>query len=446
MISTLIPEKTRLNKILVISIPIILAQITQNIVNLIDTAMVGRLGANALAAVGLGGFIAFMFQSLLLGIGTGVQAQVSRRKGEGEYDKLAYPLNAGLLICATIGFVLCLFVYYLVPLFFPYVNSDLGVQEQGIPYLQMRILGMAFISMNFCFRAYWNGIDKSKVYMSTLILTCLSNVVLNYILIFGKFGAPELGTKGAGIATGLSYVVGTIAYFIMCSLYSREHGFLKSLPSKLRIKYLVKVSLPNSFQQLFFSAGFTAMFWIIGKIGTLELAAANILINLMLIAILPGLGFGMANTTLVGQAIGRGNDEDAYRWGWDVTKVCFFFVLIVTIPLWTMTTSILSLFTNDLATIEVAKLPLMIMGVIVCMDSAGLTLMNALLGAGASGIAMRISFLSQWLLFLPISYLIGPVYGFGLIGVWCWFGIYRSVQAFSFGYFWNKKNWQGIKV
>ena len=95
--------------------PIIAAQASQNIVNLVDTAMVGTLGNAALAAVGLGGFCTFMFQSLLLGVSTGVQAMSARRKGEGMDHMTAYPLNAGLLICVLGGILITGLLYFLIP-------------------------------------------------------------------------------------------------------------------------------------------------------------------------------------------------------------------------------------------------------------------------------------------------------------------------------------------
>ncbi len=442
----LFPRGSRLSRILTLSLPIIGAQVSQNIVNLIDTAMVGRVGVNALAAVGMGGFMAFVFQSIFMGLGTGVQAQVSRRKGEGEYSKLAFPLNAGLFIIFTVGLIFSGIVYSLVPSIFPLLNNDPNVLEGGIPYLEMRSLGLIFVSTNFCFRAFWNGVDRPSFYLGTLVITNLTNVVLNYTLIFGKFGFPEMGIEGAGLATTISYVVGTLTYFFLGFSQARSMGFLKSLPSKLRIKYLLKISLPNSMQQLFFSLGFTTMFWIIGEIGTPELGASNVLINLILVAILPGLGFGLANTTLVGQAIGKGDNEDAKLWGWQVSVVCIIFVFIITIPFWAIPTFVIKIFTDESIVIELAKLPLIISGIFICIDSAGLTLMNALLGAGDSKRTMQISIFTQWILFLPIAFFIGPHLGYGLIEVWCWYALYRIIQSALFAWSWHQERWKGIAV
>ena len=102
------------------------------------------------------------------------------------------------------------------------------------------------------------------------------NIFLNYVLIFGNWGFPELGTQGAGIGTTASLFGGTLMYLWLTMKHTKAYGFGAHLPSMNTIKQLLKISLPSSLQQLFFALGFTTLFWIVGQIGTDELAAANI--------------------------------------------------------------------------------------------------------------------------------------------------------------------------
>lgn len=438
-------DAKRLKRILTLSLPIILAQISQNIVTLVDTAMVGTLGDPALAAAGMGSFIIFIFQSVLMGLSTGVQAQVSRRRGEGELSTLAYPLNIGLILSFGFGLIFTIILYFSTSLIFNFMSHDPVVVEGGTDYLMMRSLGIIFLSMNFSFRSYWNGVNRSHVYMSTLLFTNLVNVTLNYLLIFGKFGFPEMGIKGAGLATALSFIAGSVLYFILALSMAKDNGFLYGLPKLSRVKDLIKISLPNSIQQLLFSIGFTLLFWIIGRIGTTEAALGNILVNMMMIGILPGLGFGMANTSLVGFAIGENDDDEAYKWGVDVSVVCFIFTFLVSVPLWIFPSFFLGLFTENDSTVLLGRLPLIVSGVSLAFDSAGLCIMHALLGAGDSRRSMIISILCQWALFLPVAYIIGPYLGLGILEVWSWFVFYRIVQACLFSFYWYKKSWVGIK-
>jgi len=337
-------QSGRFRRILLLALPIIGGMVSQNVLNIVDTLMVARLGTEALAAVGLGGFATFMCQSLILGISAGVQATASRRKGEGKFERLAVSVNAAILLVLIVAPLLSSLIYFLVPRFYVYLNNDPLVMEQGIPYLQVRVLAMVCVGINFSFRGYWNAVDKSIMYMGTLIVMHLSNIVLNYILIFGKFGAPALGVTGAGIASALSTLVGVICYFYLGFRHARPIGFLKARPSKEEFSTLVRLSLPSGIQQLFFASGFTALYWIIGKVGTVELAAANVLINITLIAILPGIGLGLATATLVGQALGRQSPEEAASWGWDGVKVGLVGLALLGLPMWLFPDLILGCF------------------------------------------------------------------------------------------------------
>ena len=173
------------------------------------------------------------------------------------------------------------------------------------------------------------------------------NILLNYVLIFGHFGSPALGVTGAGMASAISMAVGTVVYFYLGFIHARKDGFLKGLANRQETKSLIRISIPSSLQQLFFAAGFVAIFWIIGKIGTAELAAANVLITVTLFAILPGLGLGLAGTTLVSQALGRGDPADAYRWAWDVAKITMIVMTVLGLPLWLIPDLVSSIFIHD---------------------------------------------------------------------------------------------------
>lgn len=420
--------------------------VSQNVLNLVDTAMVGTLGNAALAAVGIGGFVVFMCQAFILGVSTGVQAIASRRKGAGRTSEMAIPLNAGLLLVFLISPFITWLVLSLTPGLYPFLNSDPEVIEQGVPYVQVRIIAVVFVGMNFAFRGYWSAIDLTRVYMQTLIIMHSLNIVLNYVLIFGKLGAPALGVMGAGLATTIATGVGTAIYFVLALGRAREHGFLKGLPPFSEIKTLVHLSTPSGIQQTFFASGFVALYWIIGKVGTPELAAANVLINITLVAILPCLGFGIAAATLVGQALGRNDSNDAEQWGWDVAKVALCVIFVVGIPMWVAPDLLLKGFIHDHDTLDIARVPMRLVGLLIAIDAIGLVLMHALLGAGDAKRVMMVSITAQWILFLPVAYLAGPILGYGLLALWVLQGAYRAVQAGVFVQLWRQREWASIRV
>jgi len=420
--------------------------VSQNLLNIVDTAMVGFLGDPALAAVGLGGFVVFMCQALILGISTGVQSSAARRKGEGRVDRAAAILNTALLVVLVVAPIFSLVLIQLAAPVFPFLNSDPAVIERGVPYIEWRLGAIVFVGMNFAFRGYWNALDMSRLYMNTLIMMHTCNIVLNYVLIFGKFGAPAYGVTGAGMASAISMAVGTAIYFFLGFRHMEKGCFLRCLATRHETASLIKISLPAGLQQLFFAAGLVAMFWIIGRIGTPELAAANVLITVLLFAILPGLALGIACTTLVGQALGRRDAEDAYQWAWDVAKVTVVLLTVLGLPMWLVPDLVSSIFIHEPSTRELARWPMRIMGLTMPIEAIGFAFMHGLLGAGDARRVMLVSVGTQWLVFLPLAYIVGPLLGFGLIGVWILQGGSRALQSFLFVEMWHGRKWQHIDV
>jgi len=439
-------DVSRRQRILGLAMPIIGGMLSQNLLNVVDTAMVGFLGNPALAAVGLGGFVVFMCQALILGISTGVQTLAARKKGEGQIERAAKILNTALLLVLVVAPLLSLVLVQLAEPLYPFLNKDTSVIEQGIPYLKVRLAAIVFVGMNFAFRGYWNALDLSRLYMTTLILMHACNIFLNYVLIFGHFGAPALGVTGAGLASTISMAVGTVIYFYLGFTHAGKDGFMKGLANRQEIGSLVRISGPSGIQQLFFSAGFVAIFWIIGKVGTPELAAANVLITVTLFAILPGLGLGIACTTLVSQALGRKEPDDAYCWAWDVAKVTMVVMTVLGLPMWLIPDLVSTLFIHDAATRELARWPMRLVGLTMPIEALGFAFMHGLLGAGDAKGVMFVSVGIQWLLLLPLAYLVGPVLGFGLLGIWILQGGTRAMQSAIFLLKWNSGRWQHIAV
>jgi len=439
-------EPGRLKTILTLALPIIGAMVSQTVVNLVDTAMVGSLGDAAMAAVGLGSFANFMAQAFILGLGTGVQAMAARRKGEGQEGSMALSLNGGLLLAAVAAVPLSASLFVSTPHLFPLLSRDPVVQTLGSAYLQARLVGMVFVAANFCFRGYWNGISRPRLYLQTLLLIHTSNIAISYVLIFGKLGLPALGSTGAGIGTTAALALGTAYYLLLGVRLARGNGFLRGMPDATMLRGLLRLSVPSGLQQMAFAAGFTVLMWIIGRIGTAEVAAANVLINLTLFALLPGLGLGLAANSLVGQALGRGAADDARRWGWDVVRVGVGLMALLGLPMWVTPRLLLALFLHNPATLELAVSPLRLVGLGIALDGVGMVLLQALLGAGASRTVLVIATALQWLFFLPAAYLIGPVGGAGLLGIWGVQAIYRAAQAALFAWVWQKGRWQAIRV
>lgn len=440
------PQQERRARLLGIAFPIIGGMLSQNLLNLVDIAMVGRLGDSALAATGVGSFANYLCLSMVLGLSTGVQAIAARRLGEGRDEETAIALNGGLFLALLMGITLTVVLGSLVPTLFPLLNDDPAVVQQGVPYLQVRLLAIAAVGMNFAFRGYWSAIHMARLYFRAIVVMHVVNIFLNWVLIFGNLGMPALGVVGAGTATTISIFVGTVLYFILGWKHARDKGFLAGLPQREDLIRQIKLSLPASIQQMFASAGLVVMVWILGHVGTAEVAAANVLMTLVLTLLLPSMGLGIAASTLVGNALGRKDPDDAELWGWQAATLTFIANLIISLLLMLLAKQVLGIFIHDPHTLELAYYPLLISALIVSLDNAGLVLMNALQGAGATHRVMMISIFGQWGLFLPLAWVVSVQLGYGLLGLWLMHALYRIAQALLFTWSWRQRRWVEIKL
>ena len=440
------PDRGRRRQVWKIALPIMGGMMSQNVLNLVDIGMVGRLGDSALAATGIGGFANYLAISFIIGLSAGVQALAARRLGEGRDAETAVPLNGGLILALLIGAPLCVLLILATPGAFEFLTDDPAVREQGIPYLQVRIAGMIAVGMNFSFRGYWSAIHLTGVYLRTLLVMHAINIFLNWVLIFGNLGAPALGVFGAGLATTLSLYVGTLLYFFFAMRHARARGFLDRVPSRQTLMQQFRLSLHASLQQLFFSAGLVALIWIIGRIGTAEVAATNILMTFHITALLPAFGIALAATTLVGNALGRGDVEDAAAWGWNCALLTLVYGVLLGLLLIPLAEPILTVFITNPQTRELAWLPMVLWALMIGFDTAGMVLMNALIGAGDTRRSMWVSLLWQWVFFLPLAWVVGPVLGWGLLGVWIVNGLYRAGQAVSCLRIWSGRKWAQIAI
>ena len=439
-------SKDRSSQILHIALPIIGGMMSQNILNLVDASMVGQLGKTELAAVGLASFVNFVAAAVFMGFSSGVQATVARRIGEGKESIAANPLNGALLLiliaAIPVSILLTLFSFDIMA----FLNDDNRVVSIGSEYLDMRLIGIMAVGMNFSFRGYLSAIKMTKFYFKTIVIMHVINIFLNYVLIFGNWGFPELGAKGAGLGTTISLFAGTLIYLYLTIKHTKQYGFGLHLPKMDTLRQLIKISIPASLQQLFFAIGFTLLFWIVGKLGTDELAVAHVLTTLTLVAILPSIGFGMSAGTLVGQALGRKEVEDAHQWAWDTSKIAALFITLISLPMFFVPELVLSVFLHEQNVIELATIPLQLVSIAIIIDAVNLVLMSALQGAGATRIVMIVSIVCQWVIFLPLAWFVGPYLGMGLTAIWLTQGLYRLFQLGWFIMLWQKRDWAKIEI
>ncbi|MEM6848374.1 MAG: MATE family efflux transporter [Pseudomonadota bacterium] len=434
-------------RILGVGLPIVGGMVSQNLLDLVDTIMVGRLGEAALAGVGIAGFANFLMVALLIGFAAGVQAVVARRKGEDRQDEIAVPLNGGIAVAFLVGLPLMVVGLWLAPTLYPLlVNGNEAVIAEGLPYFEMRLWGVLAIALNFSFRGYWYGIGETATYLKIIVSMHVLNAVLSFALIFGHLGLPALGTVGAGLGTTISLFMGTILYSVITYRRARPQGFLSRLPRADTFSSLLRLSIPSAVQTMLFAAGLLALFTIAGYVGVTALAISNILVNLSKFAVLPAMGLGFATMTLVSEALGRGDGEAASRWAWQTVQVALCAVVTVSLVLIAVPEAVLSLFTTDPDVLAAGVMPLRVVGAVLVAEGFAAVLQSALTGAGAARQAAAVAISSQWIVGLPAALVFGLVLDGGALGVWLGWSLSRWLVAGVLVVLWARGRWRSIRL
>ena len=433
--------------ILGLGLPIIAGMLSQSVLNLIDAALVGQLGEASLAGVGIGSYANFVVISLILGLSSAVQALVARTLGGGDRERSVIPVYWGIILSVVIALPLSLLFISQSEQLTGLMTDDLAVQDIAASYFDYRTAAMVAVGLNLSLRGWWNGNKQPVTYFKVLLFTHLLNVVVSYCLIFGELGLPRLGAPGAGLGSAIALFAGAFFNFwLLRKELKPTRKLITSIISDYSLIRFFRLALPHSLQQFLLALAICTLIWIIGQLGTHEQAIAHVLINLSLFLILPAVGFGVASTSLVSHAMGEKDLLAASRWGWDVVKTAFTTVLILSLPLLIIPESVLQIFLHSEEIIEQAKLPLRLTAMAICLDAATIVFTQALLGVGASRSVLLISTLGQWCFFLPLAWLFGPFFGFGLIGIWLVQVVYRFLSSIMFIRIWSLRSWQNIKI
>lgn len=430
----------RHGKVIRLALPIMLGMFSQSMLNLVDAALVGHLGEVALAGVGVGGYAMFMLSAVVFGLSSSVQSQTAHRVGAG-HTRIAHPLKSGLVIGFAVALPLTLWAWWQAPLLISLISQADDVQAVAVGYFRWRVVSLLAIALTLCFRGYWNGRQQTHLYLRIIVAVHLLNVAVSAVLIYGLAGLPAMGSSGAGAGTTLSLFVGLIAWCWVSIKSPSSAYFLTHLPSLATLRTTLVLAVPHSLQQLLFAAGYAVLIGLLSQLGTASVAVGHVLINLSLLLILPGVGVGVAAMSLVGEALGRDDQQEAHRWGLDALRVAWLLLLVLALPMLVVPEQILALFFTNSELIALGKLPLQLTGVMIVLDAAALVLAQALMGAGAQRTVMMLTLGMQWLLFLPLAWWVGIGLEQGLLGIWLMQLLYRLINSAGFLWVWQRRRW-----
>lgn len=434
-------------KILKMALPAIAGLSSQMIVSLIDTAMIGRLdeAEYALAAMGLGVLATWAIISFFSSLATGTHVLVARNYGAKDYVGCGQVLNTSLVISILIGAVVSSSVIvfsYDIAHFFA-VDDIVG--ELAGDYLHYRFMGIPFFLISVSYRGFFFGLGKTKIFMYSGLLMNFLNVIFNYIFIYGAFGLKGMGLAGAGIGSTLATMFDVLFYITIAllSYYRNRYQYFRYFNfSKNVAKSIINISLPVSFQNVFILIGFLSFVAITGLIGTLEQAASQVIISALMMTLMPCFGFGIAAQTLVGRYVGSKDIRKAKFYGYETSKIASVYTLFIGLIFILLPRVILILVTEDPDVIETAVPALRIAGAGQVLYAVGVVLANGLQAAGESFYVMFADVISNWFIFVPVAYLLGIVFNFGLLGAWVALPFYVLIYSATMFLKFKYGNWE----
>ncbi|WP_226938893.1 MATE family efflux transporter [Janthinobacterium sp. FT14W] len=440
-------NKQRAKVIFDLAMPVTVGLSSSFIMALVDLAMVGSLGTATVAAVGVAGFAYALICALLAGVTPAVQSIVSRRMGENSSDPKCLPLNAGLLLALAGSIPLALACYFGIESAFSLVSSDPEVIRIGVPYLKILVIGIPIVGLADAFHGFWAGVGRTRIYMLNVLFVNALNALLCYVFIFGHVGVEPMGAKGAGLATTLSVFAGMIFYAVMTRIhYSKNEGLLTARPSAALLKRMLQIGIPAVFQSALFALGYLVFYWIVGHMGTAELAVTNVLNRISIMMNLFAQALGMTAITLVSRTLGEGNPEAAEEWGWDIAKIGVIWITLLSAPLFLFPDYCLSIFLHDPATRAMGILPARMTGVCLGIASLIYVFASTLISLGDGKRVMIVSFSTQWLMFLPGVWVVGVFMQGGLVAITLVQLAYGALATVLLTSFWRDGRWKHIAI
>jgi len=406
--------------------------------------MVGMISFYALAAVGISMQFLMMVQVIMTLYIVGGNALISRFIGQGR-KRRASALVYGLGIFAIIlSFFVSLGGYFGSEYFYAWMGTEQEVVDLGSAYFQIISLGIVFIFLDGLLYNALSAAGDTKSSLYIKLVSAFINASLNYVLIFGYFGFPEMGIEGAAIATVIAYAFNVLSYSF---IYKKSNAKLNIIPI-LRIKDLKrawKVGSSAALDRGVSTFSFILFVSIIAAYGTVELAGYQVGLRIEGVAFMPGLGFSIAAMALVGQNIGAKNLDQAYKMGLISARVAYIFMGFIGFFMVAFPAEIISLFTDDAATIAVASIYLILVGLAQVPLALMFVFSGALRGAGATKTTLKINVASLWFFRVIPSYIAYNM-GYGIIAIFIIMNVETLIKGVIYWYVFQKREWLKTKV
>lgn len=333
-----------------VTYPIFLGLLAQNVINVTDTAFLGRVGEVALGAAAMGGLLYICVYTIAFGFSVGSQILIARRNGEGNYRAVGPIMWQGTTFSFGMAVCLLILMYFsAAPLIRLLITSD-SIYGATYEFFTWRIWGFLFAFVNVMFRGLYIGITRTKVLTMNAVVMALVNVVLDYALVFGELGLPEMGVRGAALASVIAEA-SSLLFFLLYTYYKvdlKKYGLNRfgqfDLSMVLRI---LRISCFTMVQYFLAMAIWFVFFMALERLGQRQLAVANIVRSVYVVLLIPVQALSTTANTLVSNLIGAGGSSGVVTLLHKISRMSFLIMVVCVGLCVTFPGSILSVYTNE---------------------------------------------------------------------------------------------------
>lgn len=431
-----------------IAYPIIFGNLAQTLITLTDTAFLGRVSAVALSASMMSGIYYYVFSTLAWGFAIGVQIIVARRLGEGKLERIGVVFEHGLVFVLCLSTLLFTVLHYSTDYILSNVIQSPNIYKASMEYMNYRHYGIIFVCFNYLFRALYIGLSNTKVISYTTALMALVNIFLDYVLIFGKWGFPEMGIAGAAFASvcaeisAFLFFIGYTVFKLPIKTYTlftfhRLEGWL--------MKTILKIAFPTMLQKLFSFGTWFIFFVLVERMGEGPIAVSGIIRSVYMLVTVPVFAFGATANTLTSRLIGEGRHEEVMSTLLKTLRISIVCILPILLCCVIAPQFVLSIYTND-ALLELASIPsLYVVCIAAITMSFGMIFFEAVSGTGNTINALFLEFIVL-IAYAFSVWIFASVIGTHVEWVWCSEIVYGSVIGLVSFIYLRVAKWQHKKI
>ncbi len=430
--------------IFLLAVPMVIEMIMEAIFAVVDILFVAKLGADAIATVGITESLITIVYAIAVGLSMATTAMVSRRIGEkdkkGASRAAFQSIITGIIVSLFIAVPGIIFAEDLLRL----MGASHSMYTTMSGYTRIMLGGNFVIMLLFIINAIFRSAGDAAISMRILILANGLNIILDPLLIFGMGPFPALGIEGAAIATNTGRGLAVIyQFYLLFNGKRRVKLGLENIRIHIKtIKQLIKLSIGGIGQHIIATSSWIGLVRIISMFGSEALAGYTIAIRVVIFSLLPAWGISNAAATLVGQNLGAKSPERAEKSVWAVGKVNMVYMAIVGVILFLYPEAIIKIFTDDMAIIASGISSLRIISLGFIFYGLGMVMVQALNGAGDTVSPTWINFFSFWMIEIPVAYVLAVTLNVGENGVYYAIIIAEAIMSLAAMWIFKTGKWK----